>query len=77
MIELLDQVNGTGNYVGKQKKQLNPDIVFVLTELVESYNKIFIDNVIDPLQLQVFGENLNGVKNNGQLNGVKTCIGCN
>jgi hypothetical protein len=84
MINTLDQLNGTGNYVGKQKipsndyqKTLYPDIVSLLTELVETYNKIFVDNITDPLQLQVFGANLNGFRNDGQLNRFITCKGVN
>jgi len=79
-----DQLTGTGKYTDKQKKPSNeyqetlyPDMVTLTTELVDTYYSTFVKDTTDPVQLQVFGANLNGYRNNGQLNRLITCNGVN
>ena len=72
---LSKMILGKDEYEGKQKVATNkfqellyPIIVSLSQEIVNDYMKTFINNTTDDLSKQVFGANLNGNKNNGQLN---------
>jgi len=77
-------VLGEGEYEGNKKVATNPfqtslypNIASLAKTVVEEYKARFVDGVTDPLQLQVFGANLNGSRNDGQLNKFITCKGVN
>lgn len=66
---------GKDEYVENQKVPTNkfqellyPIIVSLSQEIVNDYLKTFVTNTTDEVDKQVFGANLNGHKNNGQLN---------
>jgi hypothetical protein len=68
-------LSGTNEYDGKQKHATNkfqeflyPRMAELCTLVVSEYVAKFITDVDDDLQKQVFGANLNGIKNDGQLN---------
>jgi hypothetical protein len=52
----------------KFQESLYPIIVSLSQEIVNDYLKTFINDTTDSVDKQVFGANLNGYKNNGQLN---------
>ena len=54
--------------VNKFQEMLYPIIASLSQEIVNDYLKTFINDTTDDLDKQVFGANLNGHKNNGQLN---------
>lgn len=73
-------LTGEGIYKDNKKDAVNPFQTYLYpkiselsNEIVKKYNATFVDLVTDPLQLQVFGANLNGSRNNGQLNRFITC----
>lgn len=77
-------VLGEGEYDGKKKVATNqfqvslyPNIASLAKAVVAEYTKKFVTDVTDPVQRQVFGANLNGSRNDGQLNKFITCKGVN
>lgn len=80
LYHLSQSLNGEGVYESAKKepkneyqKLLYPKISELSTKTVMRYREMFVDNITDPLQKQVYGANLNGIKNNGQLNKFITC----
>lgn len=72
---LSKMILGKEEYEGCQKEPVNkfqellyPIIVSLSQEIVNDYLTTFINDTTDELCKQVFGANLNGYKNNGQLN---------
>jgi len=55
------------NVIAGQPNDMTPHIVYVIDSLMMAYNHEFLDVAQTPLQKQVFGANLNGRYNNGQL----------
>jgi len=81
---LAKYLNGLSEYDGKKKEATNkfqeylyPNMAKLSEELVAEYISKFVTDVTDALQKQVFGANLNGVKNDGQLNKFIPCKGIN
>jgi hypothetical protein len=79
---LAKYLNGQDMYDGKKKEAKNkfqeylyPNMAKLAEELVEDYVSKFVTDVTDSLQKQVFGANLNGIKNDGQLNKFIPCKG--
>jgi hypothetical protein len=60
---------------GQYQEYLYPKIALIAMRVVMEYKKKFINDIINPLQKQVFGANLNGNRNNGQLNKFIVCKG--
>jgi hypothetical protein len=52
---------------------LYPKIIELGTELTNKYMETFVNNITEPLCLQVFGANLNGSGNDGKLNRLILC----
>lgn len=74
------QLEGEGTYASEKKvptndyqKSLYPGMSKLAGQIVEKFNEKFVTGVTDPLQRQVFGANLNGSRNNGQLNKFIPC----
>lgn len=57
------------------QKYLYPKIATLAIKVVEEYRKYFVEGIEDPLRKQVFGANLNGNRNDGQLNKFIPCRG--
>jgi hypothetical protein len=81
---LSQQISGEGEYSNDKKetfnnyqKELYPNMARIALKVVNAYNEKFIADITDPLMKQVFGANLNGNKNNGQLNKFIPCKGVN
>jgi hypothetical protein len=73
---------GEGEYSGIGKPMHNnfqeylyPEISKMSQEVIDKYLKYFVVDIIDPIQKGVFGANLNGNMNNGQLSRFGTCVG--
>ena len=78
------QLNGEGEYANDKKvptndyqQSLYPKMSLLARQIVDDYTKRFVTDVTDPLQRQVYGANLNGNRNNGQLNKSIPCRGVN
>jgi hypothetical protein len=78
------QLNGEGEYASDKKvptndyqQSLYPKMSLLAKQIVDYYTKRFVTDVVDPLQRQVYGANLNGNRNNGQLNKSIPCRGVN
>jgi len=81
---LSQHISGEGDYSENKKeifndyqKELYPNMARLALKVVTSYHDKFVADVNDPLMKQVFGANLNGNKNNGQLNKFISCKGVN
>ena len=68
-------LKGTDDYVSTKKEAINkfqeylyPKMAELCESIVIEYIAKFVVDIDDALQKQVFGANLNGVKNDGQLN---------
>ena len=75
-------LTGTDDYEGKGKPMQNkyqeylyPEIAKLAKKIVDEYLSTFVTSVTDPIQKEVYGANLNGSNNNGQLPNFITCIG--
>lgn len=84
LIDMMDNINGTGNYIETYKnatnnyqKYLYPIIVDFIKKIVEKYVADFVTNIINPTMRRIFGEKINGYKNNGQLNKFIPCKNIN
>lgn len=73
---------GTEEYSGNGKPMTNkfqeflyPKISELSNEIVNKFIEKFVDGVTDPLTREVYGANLNGSGNNGQLPNSITCTG--
>ena len=75
---LSDQISsGTKVATNDYQKSLYPSIEKVSTDVVTKFIETFVDNISDPVTLQVFGANLNGSRNDGRLNRPVTIRGVN
>ena len=81
---LVMQLNGDSEYANDKKVPTNdyqqylyPRMSLLAKQIVDNYTKQFVTDVTDPLQRQVYGANLNGNRNNGQLNKSIPCRGVN
>lgn len=61
--EKLEQSKAENPY----QEALYPALTTLAKEVISKYEETFTNNVSDPVQKQVFGANLNGVRNNGTL----------
>ncbi len=75
-------LGGIGEYENNRKPILNkfqeflyPKISELAQTIVNSFVEKFIEKIDDPLTREVYGANLNGSANNGQLPNSITCIG--
>jgi len=81
---LSQHILGEGNYDGNKKEAFNeyqnelyPNMSRLALKVVAAYNEKFTNDITDPLTRQVFGANLNGNRNNGQLNKFIPCKNVN
>ena len=81
---LVWHLNGSNQYTDDKKVPTNeyqnvlyPKMASLAEKVVSKYLETFVEGVSDPLQKQVFGANLNGNRNNGQLNKFIPCRGVN
>jgi hypothetical protein len=63
MIELTKEKEMENDY----QKVLYPAMNAMAKEVIKMYNEMFIDHTTDKLEKQIYGANLNGNYNNGQL----------
>lgn len=82
--QLRKNLNGVDEYNGNKKEPTNdyqkllyPKMALLAENIVNKYVELFVDGVTDPVRKQVFGANLNGNKNDGQLNKFVTCRSVN
>lgn len=82
--DLSQNLLGVGNYINDKKEPTNeyqeylyPKMAELASKIVSTYQEKFVIGVDDYLQKQVFGANLNGNRNNGQLNNFIPCKGIN
>lgn len=73
LYHLSQYISGEGQYVNNKKevkneyqKHLYPEIIKLSTLVVDEYEKTFMTDI--EIKRQVFGANLNGLHNDGQLN---------
>lgn len=59
----------------KFQEYLYPQISKLANEIVTKYLEMFVENISDPIKKEVFGANLNGSNNKGQLQHFITCVG--
>lgn len=67
-------IDGKDDYDNNKKEISNdyqrvlyPKMAIIATKVVDTYIKYFVNDITDPIKKQVFGTNLNGKKNDGQL----------
>ena len=64
---LYEQLQDTKKATNKYQETLYPGLVVLAKEIVSEYTLTFTNDVVDDLQKQVFGANLNGARNTGTL----------
>jgi hypothetical protein len=64
---LYEQLEDTKKATNKYQETLYPGLVELAKEIVSEYTLTFTNDVVDDLQKQVFGANLNGARNTGTL----------
>ena len=84
LVDMMEHVSGTGDHTGNPKevandyqKQLYPKLVDIVAKVITRYTSDFVTGVDDQVMRQVFGANLNGNRNNGQLNKFIPCKSVN